>query len=303
MTDLRTRSRRPVLRLTISRIRGIVIAKNTTKILKRRILSRMKSRKKSTKSNHKAEGLDEHLIYCFPSDGSGVECVSISGDTAIADASSKWPETYPKYYIMSDETASGSTVETHERASEIKITQYKIEQKDVQKRTRKKARQGNIDTKTDKPTRIKVTDKEANTLTDRNTDSLPHRNKKLNHRKPTFLPREVDKDLLSEPFSGALNCPLGAPVLLNSDMMSGMYFRFFCLFFLSSLIRITDNSQLVTHSLIQITLLQLHMIFHNGLQITPWYSPELQPYLPSHIVGIDMLLTYSLKLHGMSLRY
>ena len=67
--------------------------------------------------------------------------------------------------------------------------------------------------------------------------------------KPQFIPREVDSDLMSEPFSGTLNYPAGKSVLLTEDMMG-----------------------------------------------------QLQPYLPCHIIGIDMLLAYSMKVHGMSLR-
>ena len=71
----------------------------------------------------------------------------------------------------------------------------------------------------------------------------------LPDRKPQFVPREVDADLMSEPFSGTLNYPAGKTVLLTEDMVG-----------------------------------------------------QLQPYLPCHIIGIDMLLAYSLKIHGMSLR-
>ena len=71
----------------------------------------------------------------------------------------------------------------------------------------------------------------------------------LPDQKPQFVPREVDADLVSEPFSGTLNYPIGKTVLLTEDMVS-----------------------------------------------------QLQPYLPCHIIGIDMLLAYSMKIHGMSLR-
>ncbi|KAL5268613.1 hypothetical protein ACHWQZ_G002454 [Mnemiopsis leidyi] len=71
----------------------------------------------------------------------------------------------------------------------------------------------------------------------------------LPDQKPQFVPREVDTDLVSEPFSGTLNYPVGKSVLLTEDMVS-----------------------------------------------------QLQPYLPCHIIGIDMLLAYSMKIHGMSLR-
>lgn len=71
----------------------------------------------------------------------------------------------------------------------------------------------------------------------------------LPDRKPQFVPREIDEDLMSEPFSGNLNYPSGKTVLLTEDMMS-----------------------------------------------------QLQPYLPCHIIGIDMMLAYSMRIHGMSLR-
>ena len=66
---------------------------------------------------------------------------------------------------------------------------------------------------------------------------------------PTFVPREIATDLISEPFSGSLNFPPGKTKLLTMEMMG-----------------------------------------------------ELQPYLPCHAIGVDVLLAYSMKVHGMSLK-
>eukprot|EP00116_Pleurobrachia_bachei_P001850 sb/3462112/ len=68
-------------------------------------------------------------------------------------------------------------------------------------------------------------------------------------KEATFVPREVDTGLVSEPFSGSLVSPPDKVTLLSEAMMG-----------------------------------------------------DLQPYLPCHIIGIDIHLVYSLSLHGMSLR-